>query len=521
MSAHSSRSSFSDARFDVIVVGGGIYGIMTALEASARKLRVLLVEAGDWGSGTSYSWLRILHGGLRYLQKMDLPRFYESVRERKWFLEHFPHLVRPVRCVMPLYQTGSHPRWLMQAALTLNDLLSIHRNRGLPRDQHLERGRILSPAEVLEALPYAAREDLKGGACWVDAVAREPQLLLLELLQWCRARGTVCLNYTRATEVLKTDGKVTGLRVHNVLDGTDQKYLAPVVINATGHWAPGIARRAGHQRGAAPAASWAWNVLFDVPITGESAGAVTAREQGAQTFFVMPWQGRALIGTGHAPVEGRDESVAVPEYLIERFVEQVARAAPSLDLTMSKVSRVFGGRLPISSPDPLRLTARPWIVDHRQSGAAGLYSVWGIKYTTALAVARRVVARACGNRAAPRERYRPEGVEPIRIPSTESDRHGSILPELQGDNLKRVADLGLATEACHLDDLVLRRCGLGDHPGSARELAGPMAATMPWNNERRDSELSRFFESTADVPGIVRDSRVDDRNIKDQDGIQT
>ena len=521
MSGQSSISQSAESRFDVIVIGGGIYGIMAALEASSRRLKVLLVEAEDWGSGTSYSWLRIVHGGLRYLQKMDLPRFYESVRERKWFLEHFPHLVRPFRCVMPLYKTGSHSKWVMQAALIINDVLSIRRNHGMPPTQHLGRGCILSPEEVLRALPYVDREDLRGGACWYDAVALEPQLLLVELLAWCRARGAVCMNYTRATEVLTADGNVAGISVRDAGDGTQREYAAPVVINATGHWAPGIARRSGHETAASPKASWAWNVLFDVPISDGCAGAVTERAKGAQTFFVLPWQGIALVGTGHAPVDSKDESAAVPKHLVERFVEQAGRAAPSLGLTMSKVSRVFGGRLPISRQAPLKLTARPWIVDHGGSGAVGLFSVWGIKYTTALAVARQVISKACGPKRKPKGGYRPEGFEPIRVASG-SQGQVAIAPEYDRSELpRRVADLGLASEACHLDDLVLRRCGLGDHVGTARELAGSIAAVMPWSDEHKHRELERFMENTKDVPGIGGSDGHNRPGNKDQGGSRT
>ena len=114
-----SVSSFEVApdEYDLIVIGGGVQGIMLTLEGSRRGLRVLLLEKADWGSGTTYNWLRILHGGLRYLQTADLPRFIESVRERGWFLEHFPDLVAPLPCVMPLYRSGSRSPTLMAAAL--------------------------------------------------------------------------------------------------------------------------------------------------------------------------------------------------------------------------------------------------------------------------------------------------------------------------------------------------------------------------------------------------------------------
>src|SRR5690606_21038054 len=96
----------SSCSFDLIVLGGGIYGAMVQLEAARRGIRSLLLERGDFGGATSANHFRIVHGGLRYLQSLDLPRFREAVAERRWWLRTFPDLVEPLRCVMPLYGEG-------------------------------------------------------------------------------------------------------------------------------------------------------------------------------------------------------------------------------------------------------------------------------------------------------------------------------------------------------------------------------------------------------------------------------
>src|SRR5512137_1904921 len=90
-------------KYDVIIVGGGIYGVMLALEAGKRRQRALLLEQEDFGGATSLNHLRTIHGGLRYLQSLDLPRCLESIRERRWFLANFPALVQVLPCLMPLY----------------------------------------------------------------------------------------------------------------------------------------------------------------------------------------------------------------------------------------------------------------------------------------------------------------------------------------------------------------------------------------------------------------------------------
>ena len=148
--------------FDMIVVGAGIYGIMTALEAGRRGLKALVLDRADINGGTSLNHLRTVHGGLRYLQSMDLPRFFESVGERRWFLRHMPRRITPLPCLLPLYSKGLQRNSIMRCALLLNHVLSWRRNRQVPRDRHLHRGRVLSRRETLRRAPGVDSQGLKG-----------------------------------------------------------------------------------------------------------------------------------------------------------------------------------------------------------------------------------------------------------------------------------------------------------------------------------------------------------------------
>lgn len=123
--------------YDLVIVGGGVYGIALALEAARRRLGVLLVERRDFGGETSWNSLHIIHGGLRSLQSMDLHRFREMVAERRWWLQQFPDLVEPVPCLMPLYGRGLRRPSVLRSALLVTDLLSRNRNRGVRFDRFL------------------------------------------------------------------------------------------------------------------------------------------------------------------------------------------------------------------------------------------------------------------------------------------------------------------------------------------------------------------------------------------------
>jgi glycerol-3-phosphate dehydrogenase len=205
------------------------------------------------------------------------------------------------------------------------------------------------------------------------------------------------MDHTQAISMSTDNGCVQELVTRDKRTLSSRTFSTSVVINAAGHWAPSLAAQFGFSVESPPHISWAWNVLFDVCCETSTAGAVTARRPGAQTFFILPWRGQTLIGTGHAPSRENDDAESVPEELVARFVTQVDEAVPELSLTESRISQVMAGRLPVSSMSPIRLTSRPMIMDHGQDGAKGFYSLWGIKYTTARLVARRLIDRILKN----------------------------------------------------------------------------------------------------------------------------
>jgi len=481
-------------QFDVVVIGGGIYGLMIALEASLRGQSVALIERDDWGYATTSGWLRILHGGLRYLQTADLPRFFESVNERKWFLQHFPEYLEPLSCVMPLYDSHSHAPLVMRAGLALNDLLSAYRNAGVTKECHLPGGKILGKAAVLEAVPFVPSDGLRSGACWSDAVVRHPQRLLMALLHWCQSNGTRCFNHYEVVDIERSGGEVTGVVARSSRDNEKWSVNAPVVINATGHWAPGLASKFGAQLPEVPRHSWAWNILFDVPNTATHAAAVSARRADSQVLFMLPWMGRTMLGTGHALIPEGSENEPVPAKLIRDFIDQASEAVPGMGLSEPNVARVFQGRLPAMSGNEMELASRPLVIDHSKYGLNGLFSIWGVKYTTARKVAAEVVRQACPSvKNITPDDDRPAGQ--MNNPSIDNEVVTAIESGQPDDAL-----LTALLQSCNADadvrlqDLLLRRCGLGDFPQFASSIATRLANLMPWDENRRILEL-RDFES--------------------------
>src|SRR5437868_1197721 len=146
--------------FDVLVVGGGIYGLAIAYDAAQRGLAVALVERQDFGSGASFNHLRTIHGGLRYLQSLDVARARESVRERRTIARIAPHAVRPLPFALPVYRSIARGKIAMRAGFLLDRLVSAGRNRGVADSHRLRGGRVVGRGSAIQQFPGLRRQRL-------------------------------------------------------------------------------------------------------------------------------------------------------------------------------------------------------------------------------------------------------------------------------------------------------------------------------------------------------------------------
>ena len=474
------------ARYDLIVVGGGAYGIMIALEATRRRLRPLLLESADFAGATSHNSLRILHGGLRYLQSLDLRRSLQSIRERAWWRVHFPDLVQPLPCLMPLYGDGLRRPAALRLGLLLNDLLGRWQAPAAP----LQGGRLIDAATVRTLCPAIDAAGLLGGAIWHDAVATCAPRLMIEALRWACAHGACALNYLEATGLLAGDGRLAGVVGRDHETGATYSFRATTVINAAGPWAGAFAARAGADAPRLFQPVLAWNVLFRRPPPADQALAIQARRKGAQTYFLVPQRHMTVAGTGYAPWQGEAIGRRLPEALLERFVAELNEALPALALTAGDVVRTYVGRLPARTAGTAELTDRPSIIDHgRAGGPAGLFSVRGVKLTTARALAERVIGRAFpGARPVAQQAF-------ARPPALVLPPEHLLLDPQAADPLPWRHALRRAVReeaALHLDDLLLRRSGFGDDPGRALAVAPVACRLLGWDGERARAERARL-----------------------------
>lgn len=458
-------------RFDLIVVGAGIYGAQLTMEAARRGLRPLLIERDDFGGATSWNSLRIVHGGLRYLQKLDLARFRESVAERTWFCRTYPDLVEPLECLMPLYGEGLRRPGTLRVALFLNDLLSRGRNAGVREDLHLSSGRVIDARETTALFPEVDPLGLKGGAVWYDAAMPSSVRVLMETLNWARHNGAIALNYVECTGTVGADGKIAGVRALDRPSGSRVELRAPVVVNCAGPWSRALSERLDRDRESLFQPSLAFNLLLDRRPPSAAAVAVAPRRPGARTYFLRPWRNRIFAGTFHAPCAEYPASPVPHDVQVEQFLADLNQAVPALELTRDDIVRTYSGLLPAASPGTEDLATRPAIVDHgADDGPRGLWSVSGVKYTTARRVAEQTVRDAFGRRG----RY--VGVRPgSGRPATET---GLDLGDPSGlstrDRDRTRVELERLVEdesVLCMEDLLLRRTDWGTDPEAVPEVA--------------------------------------------------
>ena len=392
---HRDLKRMASVEYDVVVVGGGVHGACTAWEGARRGLRVALVEANDFGHATTSNSLRTFHGGLRYLQQLDFKRMRESIRERREWLRIARDIVKPMPFVLPTSGYGMRGPAALYAALVANDLVSFDRNDGVWADRHMPRGRLWRARRARQVLAGTSIKRINGAAVWQDAICLNTERLLIAILAAATAAGAQVANYARALTIRRDSIGASGVRVRDETSGREYLLRGRSVINAAGPWVdewlvPSRLTPGPHYY----AASKAFNLLLTRSLPFVEAIALPC----SSTYFAIPWNGRTLIGTRHVRCQHSSTSPNVTAEEVHEFMRDINTALGKHRIAPSDILGVFSGLLPeregtTGKDVTLLKTAR--VVDHGvDDGMPGLYSIVGIKWTTARAVAERAIKMA-------------------------------------------------------------------------------------------------------------------------------
>jgi glycerol-3-phosphate dehydrogenase len=392
--------ALTDGSFDLLILGGGITGAGVALDAVLRGWRVALIDKGDFASGTSSASSKLVHGGLRYLEHGGIHLVYEALHERACLLANAPHLVRPLRFVIPFYEGVRVPPWEWRAGLTLYDLLA---GRG-----NIRRSRPLDVPRLRHEFPGLTTARLSGGAEYFDAQMDDARLCL-EVIGTAAVHGACVANYVEAVAFERRGDEITGVRAVDRVGGREFALRAREVLNATGPWVDAVSRLAGD----APEAHLqpTKGVHLVVPGRALSAAFLLLHPADGRVLFVIPWLGKTLIGTTDTVPDERPDALAVrPEevaYLLEAHNHYFAPP-----LQTGAVLGAFAGLRPLirSRPGEPSSLSREFRLFRSPSG---LLSVAGGKFTTYRRMAEIVtdaVARRLGRRRPGRtRRFRLDG----------------------------------------------------------------------------------------------------------------
>ncbi|HUY13767.1 MAG TPA: glycerol-3-phosphate dehydrogenase/oxidase [Terriglobia bacterium] len=423
-------SALAGSTFDVVVVGGGINGAATAREAALRGLKVALVEAQDFASGTSSRSSKLIHGGLRYLEQRDFKLVHEARRERRLLLELAPHLAQPLPFLLPIYREDPYSRFKIGLGLSIYDLLG---NLGAS-----DRHRMISAQETLRNIPGLRGEGLLGGAIYHDSETEDARLCVENILD-AAGHGAVATNYISVERLAVANAtgqtSIVSAEARDQLSGRCFQISGRFWVNATGPWVDRFrALLPGYDGTRTVRLTKGTHVVL--PSISDRYALFAAILPGDRIFVMMPWQGYSLLGTTDTDFDGDPAAVQPDSEDVDYLLRAVNRVLGEPVKAESVLGTFAGlralalepGRAPSENTREYRF--------HEDSWAANMISVCGGKLTTARALGEKLVdaiaPRLYPGSTSPQNH--DSGSRANKLPNRNLAAHPSRLAPLPGGN---------------------------------------------------------------------------------------
>jgi len=395
-----------DRSFDIIVIGGGIFGACAAREAALRGFSVALIEKKDFSHATSANHYKMAHCGIRYLQHGDIRRLRESSRERSALMRIAPHLVHTLPIVIPTYGHGTKGKMFLGTGMLLYDLMTLDRNRGLLQGKKIQPSRFFSAAEVIEHFPGVNRKGLTGAAVFEEGQIYNPPRLALAFIKAAAGIGATPLNYVEANGFIKNGNRIQGVKAIDQLTGNPLEIRGRAVLNTAGPWAHRLLA-SGLDVKLSPPPVFSRDFAFVIPrrfdtpcglaLATDTKDADTVIDRGGRHLFVVPWRDYSLIGVWHKIFDGPSEELTVTENELRGYMDEVNRAYPGLisslnDITMINMGLTLFGEEERQGAKQISFGKRSQVIDHQHThGIEGLLTLIGVRATTARGMATEAV----------------------------------------------------------------------------------------------------------------------------------
>ncbi len=368
--------------WDLVVIGGGATGLGTAVDAASRGYRTLLLDAYDFAKGTSGRSTKLVHGGVRYLARGDIAMVREALRERGLLRNNAPHLVHSLSFVVPAYSRWSIPYYGI--GLALYDVLAG--GLGLGRSTPISR------AEAIRRVPTLEPDGLRGGVAYFDGQFDDARLAIA-LMRTLETLGGTALNYMPITALLKSDGRIAGVRARDSETGEEFSIAARGVVNATGVYADAIRRLDDSEAGPMVTPSQGAHLVLGRSFLPGASAVMVPRTDDGRVLFAIPWHDRTIVGTTDTPV---DSSPIEPRPLRQEVEFLLTHAGRYLrpGPSPSDVLSVYAGLRPLLSAKGGTRTARLSRGHAVLVSSSGLVTVTGGKWTTYRRMGELAVDRA-------------------------------------------------------------------------------------------------------------------------------
>ncbi len=401
-------TALTGREYDLVIIGGGIFGVCAAWDGALRGLSVAIIEKNDFCGATSANHFKMVHGGIRYLQHADILRIRESSRERSALLRIAPHLVKPLPIVIPTYGYGLKGKAFLAAGLLAYDMLTMDRNEKIHPEQKIPKGRFLSKDTLLNLFPGVKENNLTGGVVFWDAQVYNPPRLGLSFLRAAVDKGAVAANYIKAEAFTenKKRARITGVKAKDLLTGDAFEIRGKVVLNASGPWAHRLLSSSLGMK-VKPRPVFSRDLAFVVKrpnahgkalaCTTKTQDADTILDRGGRHLFSVPWRTYTLVGVWHKVFEDVPENIAVSRRELEGFVKEVNEAYSGLSLSVEDISMInmgltlFGDQKRQGSGN-MSFGKRSILIDHyKEDGVCGLITLIGVRATTARGKAEKAI----------------------------------------------------------------------------------------------------------------------------------
>ena len=362
--------------FDLVVVGAGINGLGIARDAAARGLRVVVLEQDDICSGVSAWSGRLVHGGLRYLEHRDFVLVRESLRERERLFRLAPHLVKPLRLIIPIYSHNKRPAWLIRLGMITYDALSLDKRTG--------RHEVLNLDATLRRFPGIAREGLTGATVFTDGQVEYAERMCVEVAVAAAGDGAVICTKARVEEPIISNGRVVGVRFRDTTTDAIHEVRAPVVLNVAGPWIDRIFRRGAPPQPRLNGGTKGSHLIVDQFPGAPSDVVYYESKTDGRLVLVIPWMGRYLIGTTDLRFDEDPDEARCDADEMTYLLDEVNNLIPQAALTPDDVLFTYSGvrPLPYAPGVEERKIPRSHVLHDHAPDLPGLVSVVGGKLTT-------------------------------------------------------------------------------------------------------------------------------------------